>query len=130
MHTQIYIQVTHDVQVEVRPFYLEEESDPVAQKHVFVYFITVENQGEEAVQLLKRHWQIEDSAGETYEVDGEGVIGKKPVIPPGEKFEYNSSCVLKSYRGVMSGYYVMENERSRSIKVTIPRFVLHSHRLN
>lgn len=130
MHIQVYIQVSHNVQVEVRPFYLEEESDPVARRHVFVYFITIENQGEEEVRLKKRHWHIEDAAGETYEIDGEGVIGKKPAIPPGEKFEYNSSCVLKSYEGAMHGYYVMENERTGTIKVTIPRFVLHSHRLN
>lgn len=130
MHTQIYIEISHNIQVEVRPCYLEEESDPVARKHVFVYFIAIENQGGEAVRLLKRHWEIAGATGETYEVDGEGVIGKQPVIEPGDKYEYNSSCVLKSYRGVMKGYYVMENERTGTIKVTIPRFVLHSHRLN
>lgn len=130
MHIQTYIQVSHNIQVEVRPLYLEEESDPVARKHVFVYFITIRNQGSDDVQLLKRHWEIEDSAGETYEVDGDGVIGKQPVISPGEEYEYNSSCVLKSFAGVMKGYYVMENERLGTIKVTIPRFVLRSHRLN
>lgn len=130
MHTQTYIEASNNIQVEVRPTYLEEESNPVGRKQVFVYFITIENQRDQEVQLLKRHWEIEDSNGERYEVDGNGVIGKQPVIAPGEKFEYNSSCILKSFRGVMKGYYVMECEDGSLIKVTIPRFRLSSHRLN
>jgi len=130
MHTQTYIEVSNNIQVEVRPVYLEEKSNPVGRKHVFVYFITILNQGDQDVQLLKRHWEIEDSNGENYEVDGEGVVGKQPVLGPGEDFEYNSSCILKSYRGVMKGYYVMEREDGASIKVTIPRFLLVSHLLN
>lgn len=128
--TQTFTEVSHEVEVEVRPLYLEEKSSPIERKHVFVYFITIRNQGDEDVQLLKRHWEIEDSIGQTYEVDGDGVVGKRPVIAPGGEFEYNSSCVLKSHSGVMEGYYIMEHERLGKIKVKIPRFVLRSHRLN
>lgn len=130
MHTRTYIEVSNNIQVEVRPLYLESESDPIARKHVFVYFITIRNQGSDEVQLFKRHWEIKDSIGEKYEVDGDGVIGKKPVIAPGQAFEYNSSCVLKSFQGVMKGYYLMEHQRLGMIKVKIPRFILRSHLLN
>ncbi|MDR8393789.1 Co2+/Mg2+ efflux protein ApaG [Aliifodinibius sp. S!AR15-10] len=129
-HTKTFTEISHDVEVEVRPLYLEDQSNPVERKNVFVYFITIRNHGDENVRLLKRHWAIEDSIGQTYEVDGDGVVGKKPVIEPGEEFEYNSSCVLKSYSGVMEGYYIMEHETMGTIKVKIPRFVLRSHRLN
>ncbi len=130
LHTQSYIETSNNVQVEVRPLYLEDRSDPVGRKHVYVYFITIRNLGDQRIQLLKRHWEIEDSIGEHYEVDGDGVIGKKPIIEPGGEFEYNSSCVLKSHSGVMKGYFLMENEEGKPVKVNIPRFLLRSHKLN
>ena len=130
MYQQTFIEISHDISVEVKPLYLEEESNAVSHKHVFAYFISIRNMGEKKVQLLKRHWLIHDSATGEYEVDGEGVIGKKPVIKPGKNHDYNSFCVLKSYRGSMKGYYLMEREDGKSIKVKIPKFQLSSHLLN
>ena len=130
MYRQTFVEISNDISVEVKPVYLEEESNPMSDKHVFAYFITIRNLGDLRVQLLKRHWEIKDSSGEEYEVDGEGVIGKKPVLDPGGEHKYNSFCVLKSYRGSMAGYYVMEREDGQDIKVRIPRFHLTSHVLN
>ena len=130
MYQQTFVEISHDISVEVKPLYLEEESNAVAHKHVFAYFISIKNMGEKEVQLLKRHWLIKDAATGEYEVDGEGVIGKKPIIKPGNSHEYNSFCVLKSYRGSMKGYYLMEREDGESIKVRIPKFQLCSHLLN
>lgn len=130
VYSQTFSEISHGIRVEVKPLYLEEKSDPVQKKHVFVYFITIRNAGATGVQLLRRHWEINDSGGEQYEVDGEGVIGKQPYIPPGGEHSYNSFCVLKSPRGNMNGYYSMEREDGTSIKVKIPRFLLVSHVLN
>ena len=130
MYQQSFVEISYGVSVEVKPVYLEQESSPMANRHVFAYFITIRNLGEAPVQLLKRHWEIEDSSGEHYEVDGDGVIGKQPVIPPDGDHKYNSFCVLKSYRGSMAGYYLMERESGEQIKVRIPRFYLISHVLN
>jgi ApaG protein len=130
MYQPTFIKVSHDVSVQVKPMYLEDESNPVVHKHVFAYFITIRNLGTETVKLLKRHWDIIDSSGENYEVDGEGVIGLQPVIEPGDKHEYNSFCVLKSYRGSMKGYYTMERKDGKMINVRIPKFLLISHVLN
>lgn len=130
MYQPTFVQVSHDVSVEVKPIYLEDESSPVVGKHVFAYFITIRNMGDQWVKLLERHWQIEDAGGEDYEVDGEGVIGVQPTIEPGKEHEYNSFCVLKSYRGSMQGYYTMEREDKKYINVRIPRFLLSSHVLN
>ena len=130
MYQPKFVEVSHDISVEVKPIYLEEESSPVVHKHVFAYFITIVNLGEQSVQLLRRHWDIHDSGGEDHEIDGEGVIGVQPVIEPGKEHTYNSFCVLKSYRGSMQGYYTMEREDGKTIKVRIPRFLLISHLLN
>jgi len=130
MYQPTFVEVSHDVSVEVKPIYLQDESNPIVHKHVFAYFITIRNFGIQPVQLLKRHWEINDSAGKHYQVDGEGVIGIQPRIPTNEKHEYNSFCVLKSYRGSMQGYYTMEREDGELINVRIPRFSLISHILN
>ncbi len=130
MYQPTFIEVSNDISVEVKPTYLEQESSPVADKHVFVYFVTIRNMGDQPVQLLRRHWEIKDSGGQDHEVDGAGVIGLQPTIDPGAEHEYNSFCVLKSYRGSMRGYYTMERSDGKIIKVRIPEFLLTSHVLN
>ena len=50
----------------------------------FSYEITIENHSKDSVQLISRHWEIFDSLNNREIVDGEGVIGKKPVLRPGE----------------------------------------------
>jgi ApaG protein len=58
-------------------------------------------------------------------VDGEGVIGKKPVLKPGEKHTYNSGCLLSSPFGAMSGYFNMINfTTTKTFKVIVPTFKL------
>ncbi|SHF27233.1 ApaG protein [Fodinibius roseus] len=130
MYQPTFVEVSHDISVEVKPIYLEEESHAVAHKHVFAYFITIKNLGSRTVQLLRRHWEIENASGSTHEVDGEGVIGQKPTIEPGGEHTYNSFCVLKSFRGSMKGFYTMQSDDGEQLKVRIPKFRLVSHVLN
>lgn len=91
----------------------------------FNYEITIENQSKDSVQLNSRHWEIYDSLNDKEIVDGEGVIGKKPVLKPGEKHIYNSGCLLSSPFGAMRGHYNMVNFTStKTFKVIIPTFKL------
>lgn len=114
---------THNIEISVEVKYWPEQSIPRENHYFFVYFITIENKGDVAVQLLKRHWDIYDSNSETRTVDGEGVVGETPVIEPGEKFEYNSGCNLMTEIGFMSGYYSMVRlVNEEEFNVTIPRF--------
>jgi ApaG protein len=126
----LYTEITHDIRIIVKPVFVEQESDVVAGRFVFAYFITIENMGLETVQLLRRHWDIIDSAGEEHQVDGEGVIGQQPFIKPGEAHQYNSFCVLKSFDGSMEGYYDMQKSDGAMIRVIIPKFLLKAHLLN
>jgi len=59
----------------------------------FGYTITIENQSKDSVQLTSRHWEIFDALNEMEVLDGEGVIGKKPVIKPGESHTYTNSII-------------------------------------
>ncbi|WP_430400082.1 Co2+/Mg2+ efflux protein ApaG [Flavobacterium sp.] len=89
----------------------------------FSYQITIDNQSKDSVQLNSRHWEIYDALNNKEIVDGEGVVGKKPVIKPGESHTYSSGCLLASPIGAMNGYYNMVNFTStKSFKVIIPTF--------
>jgi ApaG protein len=93
----------------------------------FVYNITIENRSKDSVQLTSRHWKIKNSLSRTEYVDGEGVIGKKPVLKPGESHTYQSGCLLNSPIGSMSGHYNMINfTTSSQFRVAIPCFKLNA----
>ena len=91
----------------------------------FGYQVTIENQSKDSVQLTSRFWNIKDALKDTEIVQGEGVIGKKPILKPGETHTYSSGCLLSATFGSMSGYYNMTNfTTSKKIKVAIPSFKL------
>ncbi|RAR71829.1 Co2+/Mg2+ efflux protein ApaG [Flavobacterium aciduliphilum] len=91
----------------------------------YSYEITIENYSKDSVQLTSRHWEIFDSLSEVEIVDGEGVIGKKPVLKPGEKYAYSSGCLLSSTHGAMRGFFNMINFTSgKNFKVFVPTFRL------
>ena len=123
---QTYTATTEAITVTVRPIYLDGQSDPMARKFVFAYFVRIENEGREAVQLLRRHWFIRESRGEEKEVEGDGVVGKQPMIEPGEAHEYSSFCVLETFEGFMEGTYLMVRPNGDRFQVAIPRFNLRA----
>ena len=91
----------------------------------FGYRITIENQSKESVQLTSRFWKIKDSLNITKTVEGEGVVGKKPVLKPGDSHTYKSGCLLSSPFGSMSGFFNMVSFTStRRFRVAIPSFKL------
>lgn len=94
-----------DIKVVTR--YLNEQSDPRANRYAFAYTITIRNSGSVSTQLLDRHWLITDGNGKIQEVRGEGVIGEQPVIQPGASHTYTSGCLLETPVGSMGGSYGM-----------------------
>jgi ApaG protein len=123
---QMYAATTENITVTVRPVYLDGESNPIERKFVFAYFIRIENNSPDQVQLLRRHWFITNSNGNVQEVEGEGVVGRQPVIPPGGTHDYNSFSVLETFEGSMEGTYLMERPGGEQFSVAIPRFILRA----
>ncbi|MDB2462481.1 Co2+/Mg2+ efflux protein ApaG [Algibacter sp.] len=94
-------------------------------QYAFGYTVTIENQSKDSVQLNARHWEILDALNNVEIVSGEGVIGKKPVLKPGESHTYTSGCLLTSPFGAMQGHYSMVNfTTTQKFQVTIPTFKL------
>lgn len=115
---------TEGVHVEVSARYSAEHSNPLANHWFFVYTIRITNEGTTPVQLISRHWIIVDGTGQVREVQGEGVVGKQPVIEPGESFEYTSGCPLETPFGTMEGTYQMVREDRTPFEARIARFEL------
>lgn len=112
------------VTISVETRYLDEQSRPARNQYTFAYHITIHNGGADAITLLTRHWVITDSDGVRREVKGEGVIGQKPTLAPGETFSYSSTATLKTPVGTMEGTYGMVTDDGRPFSAPIPPFLL------
>lgn len=118
-------EITNGVKVSVTTAYQQEYSSPPQSHFVFTYKIRIENNSNYTVQLLRRHWFINDANGVLREVEGEGVVGQQPVLEPGESHEYISGCNLKTEIGKMKGTYLMERiVDGKNFKVNIPQFTM------
>lgn len=120
----MYRAVTRDIEVTVTPVYRPDESRPDEGRWFWAYEVGIVNGGPLAVQLLARHWVITDGHGAVQEVRGPGVVGQKPLIGPGERFDYASGCPLTTPSGFMQGVYRMVDERGEVFDVGIPAFPL------
>ena len=119
-----YSEMTSNIKVSVVPVFLADQSNPLENLYVWAYTITIENLGQDTVQLISRHWKIIDSDGHLNEVIGEGVIGQQPILEQGEQFSYTSGCPLNTPSGFMSGTYLMRINDSDLTEVVIPAFCL------
>ena len=121
-----YAATTRDITVSVQPYFLEDQSVPDADHFVWAYHVRIQNNGRETVQLLTRHWIITDALGHLHEVRGEGVVGRQPILRPGEVFEYASGAPLATPSGMMMGSYQMQSASGESFDIAIPAFSLDS----
>jgi ApaG protein len=120
----MYSAKTNGIRIDVEPIYLEDESEPVDSRYFWAYSIDISNERDDPVQLLSRHWVITDGTGMREEVRGPGVIGKQPVIEPGQSFSYTSGCPLATPSGIMAGTYQMTGSDGEPFSVAIPAFSL------
>lgn len=122
-----YTATTRDIMVRVRAFFLPDQSKPAERKFFWAYQVRIENRGADTVQLLRRTWDITDGLGRTQRVHGEGVVGKQPVLGPGQSFEYTSGTPLDTPSGIMRGaYHMTTTGTGEAFDVTVPAFSLDS----
>ena len=119
-----YAATTRALEVTVRPQYLPDQSDPAKSHFMWAYHVRIENKGDVTVQLRGRHWKITDALGRQQEVRQPGVVGKTPMLRPGEMFEYTSGVPLSTSSGFMGGTYQMVSETGESFDIEIPTFSL------
>lgn len=118
-------EITEGIKVSVETEYQPDYSSPGQLHFVFTYHITIENNSQNTIKLISRHWYIHDSGFKTREVEGDGVVGKQPVLEPGNTHQYVSGCNLKSGMGKMYGTYLMERlVDGKTFEVIIPEFTM------
>jgi ApaG protein len=112
------------IEIEAVTNYLESQSAPEANRYVFVYTITIRNNGDMAARLMSRHWIITDADGKVQEVYGDGVVGEQPHLAPGESFRYTSAAMIPTSVGTMRGEYRMIADDGEHFDAQIPTFTL------
>jgi ApaG protein len=115
---------TDGIRITVKPSFWPERSQPGAGQFAFTYTVQIANVGQATVQLMSRHWVITDGNGRVEEVKGEGVVGKKPTLEPGQAFEYTSWAMLRTPFGSMRGTYSMERPDGQQFEAKIAEFAL------
>lgn len=122
---------TEGITVRIASYYEEVSSRPLNQYFAFSYAVEIENNSHFEVQLMSRYWLIKDANKDSKEVKGAGVIGKQPVLKPGEIHHYSSWCPLATPIGKMAGYYTMKRLMDGStFKAYIPEFQLIADFIN
>lgn len=121
--------ITDGITVRVAVNFLPEQSRPQDGKWFWVYHVRIENGRADTVQLVSRHWRITDARGLVNIVDGEGVVGEKPVLAPGHSHDYVSGCPLTTPYGTMEGFYTFhrvgkDGSGADPLEVRIPFFPL------
>lgn len=123
---EVVEKITKGIKISVLTNYEGIHSQNENRMFLFSYFITIENQTNDTVQLLSRKWEIYDSLNTKEIIKGDGVVGQIPILEPNEKYTYRSNCLLQSKIGSMKGYFNMINFDSKShFKVQIPAFQLN-----
>ncbi len=114
----------NDIRIQVATNYVDEQSEPDADRYVFAYTITIRNSGTVPATLMSRHWVITDANGKVQEVSGDGVVGEQPHLEPGEEFRYSSGAVLETPVGAMQGLYRMQADNGDNFDALIAPFTL------
>lgn len=104
----------------------ENEKDTFnAGKYVYGYYLCIENNSSEKIQLIGKHWNITDAKGNNFCDDTQGFKGEIPTLEPGEYFEFTSVAPLNTPNGVFYGSCkVLKESIGVSEDIKVPTFLL------
>jgi len=94
---------------------------PDETPHVFVYFLTIENNSNRRVKFLGRKWIVTSPDGDKRVIEGDRIVGKEPDLAPGETFSYNSFHISATDAAATGSFHGVDETGTR-IHVPIPRF--------
>ncbi len=120
----LYSNQSEFLKIQVRPFYVQDKSDEEAEIYFYAYRVSMRNDSDQPLKLMKRNWIVKDGNGKVEVINGEGVVGQRPVLQPGESFNYTSFCVLQTPTGNMRGRYQFEDPSGHLLWIDIPLFFL------
>lgn len=118
---------THGIRVRVEAFYMREQSRPRDRHFLFGYKVHIHNSSPHTCQLVARQWTVSTVGSPDSQVRGPGVVGRQPVLQPGDSFEYTSACPIAAPQapsrgqvvGSMRGEYEMCRGDTGAISFTV-----------
>lgn len=117
--------ITQGVEITVETYYQEAYANAGTHDYMFAYRITITNHNAFTVQLLSRKWKITDTNRDVRLVEGEGVVGRQPVLYAGDSYQYISGCNFNTPIGRMEGSYTFQNKNTGDFfEVLIPQFIM------
>ena len=119
----------YKIVINVKTKYIEEQSNPIEDRYVFSYTVSIKNVGKIPAKLISRHWIITDANEKIEEVRGLGVIGEQPRLKTNESFEYTSGTIINTPVGTMHGTYQMVADNGYKFDAEIPLFSLNTPKI-
>lgn len=114
---------TDDIVISACPMLLEESL--ATQEFLWGYYLRIENNSANKIQLLGKNWNITDSFGNRFCDDSAGFKGELPELEPGEYFEFSSMTPVNSANAVFYGSCKIVEAGQKIIKeIKIPTFSL------
>jgi ApaG protein len=104
-----------------RLVYHQDPNLPDDRPHAFIYFITIFNHSQVRVHLLGRKWVLRFADGRTQVIEGEGIVGQRPLIAPGKSFSYNSYHVTDMDATATASFHGLDPE-GQPIRVSLQAF--------
>lgn len=118
--------ITNNIFIKVEPHYVPERSHPSENYYFFAYKVIIVNKGDNRVRIMNRDWTIFDGNKKERKVQGEGIVGRRPFLEPGEDFEYTSFCPFETPTGKMHGKLQFKDSNGESFWATVPLFYFKS----
>jgi ApaG protein len=93
---------------------------PPETPHAFVYFLAIANLSDRTVTLRGRKWILRPAEGPVEVVEGDGIVGRTPVLRPGEVFRYNSYHLTDGRPLVACGAFHGLDDAGQPVHTLIP----------
>jgi len=112
------------VRVEVDDIvYMPSLQSPPDKPHPYVYFVTIYNESDEEIHVLGRKWIVDEVGHDCVVLEGDGVVGETPKLPPGDRFTYNSYHVV-AHNAEVTGAFYGKTSKGERFCIHIPEFKL------
>ncbi|HKL88536.1 MAG TPA: ApaG domain [Salinibacter sp.] len=121
-----YATTKRDIEVTVRPIYLDEPTDFLKRQFTFGYVVSIANTGSANIQLLRRRWVVSEDNGSRQDLEGDSELQGHPVVEPGEAHVHDGACTITSFNGMVEGNYLVQRADGEQFRVPVPSFHLHA----
>lgn len=119
----IYSESTQNVNVYIKPIYLDGKSDWQNRKFTFCFVFCVQNKGTTPIQILKQHSLLRHyHTGRWQEIKEDGINGKCPILMGGQYTEFRTEVQIDGFKGSLEGRFTVEAANGDRFFVNFPKF--------